>query len=113
MNSLSLKVDNRSVDPILDVVVSLHSRGGMFTDYQEVISSNFAEGVRLRGMHEPWQGDDNPPPLAPIDMEFTRRDGTRWRRELIRGELSEPVLIASDVIAKTTVRLSGLRTAGS
>ena len=62
---------------------------------EQVVLRNASTVFRFAGLDEPWPEGANPPPLPPIELEFSLPDGSRWRRELIDGDLSEPALVSS------------------
>jgi hypothetical protein len=81
---------------ILDVVGSLRSGGGRVSLREQVVLRNDSTVFRFAGLDEAWPEGPDPPPLPPMEVEFSLPDGSRWRREFIVGQLSDPAMVAPD-----------------
>ena len=95
VRQVTFRVINYSADPLLDVVGLVRSRKERVSLGEQVVLRNDSTVFRFAGLDEPWPEGADPPPLPPIELEFSLPDGTRWRRELIDGALSEPAIVAS------------------
>ena len=95
VRQVTFRVINYSADPLLDVVGMVRSGKERVSLGEQVVLRNDSTVFRFAGLDEPWPEGVDPPPLPPIELEFSLPDGTRWRRELIDGALSEPAIAAS------------------
>jgi hypothetical protein len=95
VRQVTFRVINYSADPLLDVVGSVRGGKERVSLAEQVVLRNDSTVFRFAGLDEPWPEGADLPPLPPIELEFSLPDGTRWRRELIDGALSEPAIAAS------------------
>jgi hypothetical protein len=93
VRQITFRVVNYSADPLLDVVGSLRAGVGSVSLREQVVLRNESTVFRFAGLDESWPEGADPPPLPPIEVEFSLPDGTRWRREFIDGDLSKPAMV--------------------